>query len=62
MRIYACGAPFSGASCPSWSMEFLKDDGLRLMQPSCLEMLLLDWEASRWLIAQADEGVGFCDE
>ena len=62
MRIYACGAPFSGANCPSGSMEFLKDDGLLLKQPSGLEALLLNWEASRWLMAQAEDGVGFCDE
>ena len=44
MRIHACGAPFWGANCPSGSMKFLEDDGLRLKQPSSLETLLLDWE------------------
>ena len=43
-------------------MQFLKEDGWRLKQPSGLETLLLDWEASRWLMAQAAEGAGFCDE
>ena len=63
MRIYACGTPFSGANCPSVSINVVEDSGLK--ERSGSEMLLLMsllFETSRWLIVAAEEGEGFCDE
>ena len=55
----ASGSPFSEANGPSLSMKFLKDDGLRLKEPSGSEMLLLislNLDTSRWLIVRTDAG------